>query len=358
MLQLSYSVVRAAPLLSTVNAALTMHAKQGHAMAVDEFNTQENIPQSDIPKNVKNLLGLRFNLLVVKAFSNTQNHQALWLCVCDCGNEKVVLGHSLQRGTTKSCGCLQPSQYNSARIAASTRPTKKCTICHSELPNTNDYFVKAKRGTLSSACKACHTDHNRLYRERNQEEVRARKRAEILDHPERIRERRQRYKAKHPDNIKERSKRYYWDNREKLLAYDKEYLYANYERELRKRNAYAKAHPEYGRAKSSRYRARKANAPVNDLTIAQWFEIQEAYKYRCVYCPENCWRCRQKKHKLTQDHIVPLSKGGSHTFTNVVPACQACNSKKSAGPPKKPVQPLLLTVAPTKKAIRAKDGTE
>lgn len=30
-----------------------------------------------------------------------------WLCKCDCGNEKEVLGGCLRRGTTKSCGCLQ-----------------------------------------------------------------------------------------------------------------------------------------------------------------------------------------------------------------------------------------------------------
>lgn len=29
-----------------------------------------------------------------------------WLCRCDCGNEKVILGSSLVTGHTKSCGCL------------------------------------------------------------------------------------------------------------------------------------------------------------------------------------------------------------------------------------------------------------
>ena len=29
------------------------------------------------------------------------------LCKCDCGNEKIISGHCLRTGNTKSCGCLQ-----------------------------------------------------------------------------------------------------------------------------------------------------------------------------------------------------------------------------------------------------------
>ena len=32
---------------------------------------------------------------------------AAWLCKCDCGNEKVVSGANLRKGTSKSCGCLR-----------------------------------------------------------------------------------------------------------------------------------------------------------------------------------------------------------------------------------------------------------
>lgn len=28
-----------------------------------------------------------------------------WLCRCDCGREKVVIGTNLKSGKTKSCGC-------------------------------------------------------------------------------------------------------------------------------------------------------------------------------------------------------------------------------------------------------------
>lgn len=52
----------------------------------------------------------------------------------------------------------------------------------------------------------------------------------------------------------------------------------------------------------------------------------------------------------TTAHLVPLAKGGTHTFSNVVPACQSCNSKKGTGAPLVPVQPLLLTIAASRSA--------
>lgn len=35
-------------------------------------------------------------------------------------------------------------------------------------------------------------------------------------------------------------------------------------------------------------------------------------------------------NRATLDHIVPLSRGGTHTYANVQTACNLCNSKKSA----------------------------
>jgi len=39
-------------------------------------------------------------------FSHTDKEKSYWLCKCDCGNEIVVIGNNLKRGTTNSCGCL------------------------------------------------------------------------------------------------------------------------------------------------------------------------------------------------------------------------------------------------------------
>ncbi len=40
-----------------------------------------------------------------------------------------------------------------------------------------------------------------------------------------------------------------------------------------------------------------------------------------------CQYCGSKKN-LTLDHVIPRSKGGLHTWDNVVTACSSCNSRK------------------------------
>ncbi len=55
-----------------------------------------------------NLTGNRFGrITVLNRSSNTKQGDSRWTCVCDCGNYLTVLGRSLRRGHTRSCGCLQ-----------------------------------------------------------------------------------------------------------------------------------------------------------------------------------------------------------------------------------------------------------
>lgn len=52
--------------------------------------------------------------------------------------------------------------------------------------------------------------------------------------------------------------------------------------------------------------------------------------WACVYCGINVVRSKEyKPNQATIDHVIPLSKGGTHTMDNVVTACQKCNSVKN-----------------------------
>ena len=73
-------------------------------------------------------------------------------------------------------------------------------------------------------------------------------------------------------------------------------------------------------------------------------EVLKRDQHRCQYCRSN--------RQLTLDHVIPRSKGGLHTWDNVVAACEPCNSSKSdrtpaeAGmtllmPPKAPIHPAV-----------------
>jgi len=124
-------------------------------------------------------------------------------------------------------------------------------------------------------------------------------------------------------------------HREERRAYGKRSRETHREERRLYQRAYHKAHPEVVHASYQRRRAQQSQAGKNTLTSTQWRSIKEHYRYTCVYCG-------RRMKRLTMDHILPLSKGGEHTFTNIVPACKACNRKKYTGPPLIPVQPLLL----------------
>ena len=49
-------------------------------------------------------------------------------------------------------------------------------------------------------------------------------------------------------------------------------------------------------------------------------EILRRDKHQCQYCGS-------RRH-LTLDHVIPRSKGGKHTWDNVVAACETCNGRK------------------------------
>jgi len=69
----------------------------------------------------------RFGRLTVKSlFSRDRNHNKRWLCLCDCGNEKVVLGDKLKNGNTKSCGCYQ-TEFRNALVTTANEERREYT---------------------------------------------------------------------------------------------------------------------------------------------------------------------------------------------------------------------------------------
>lgn len=139
------------------------------------------------------------------------------------------------------------------------------------------------------------------------------------------------YADSHREQVTKLQRDWYVKNRERIAA-------QNAERRVELtayQKAYRRADPVRHQAAEQKRRAKKKGSPVCDLTRQQWESIKAAYGHRCVYCGV-------KSKRLTQDHLLSLHRGGSHTASNIVPACNPCNSRKHAGPPLVPVQPVLL----------------
>ncbi|MCD6451660.1 MAG: HNH endonuclease [Acidobacteria bacterium] len=59
-------------------------------------------------------------------------------------------------------------------------------------------------------------------------------------------------------------------------------------------------------------------------------------RYRCQYCGKEF-----PASELTLDHVIPLTRGGDHSWENLVTACKGCNNRKGARTPSEAGMKLL-----------------
>jgi 5-methylcytosine-specific restriction endonuclease McrA len=87
-----------------------------------------------------------------------------------------------------------------------------------------------------------------------------------------------------------------------------------------------------GKRKAKRYRRRlKQAAYVEDVWRSKVYERDH---WHCQLCHKPVRRDKPVPHPLapTLDHIVPLARGGEHSYANVQLAHFICNAVKSDGP--------------------------
>jgi 5-methylcytosine-specific restriction endonuclease McrA len=144
------------------------------------------------------------------------------------------------------------------------------------------------------------------------------------------------YRAAHCEQLKAKKRAYYVTNREhilaqvkahadankdRILAYQVDYYRANTEKVKANVVAYWKANPEKKAVLESRRRARKAGNGGSH-TVEERREKFMRFDNVCYYCGAN--------KPLTEDHLIPLKRGGTDNIENIVPACRSCNSSKNA----------------------------
>jgi hypothetical protein len=191
---------------------------------------------------------------------------------------------------------------------------KFCTKCRRELPSNADYFNRNKKASdgLVTVCKECMGIRFRKHakpgykicincgQELPINETYFYKSNQSKDGYE-GRCLNCRIVYKHSDEWR---RKYYTENRENLLIKSKDHRIKN---------------KEYYQIKLNQRRAQKKNLP-NNYTRKQWKECKLSFNNKCAYCGE--------EKKLTQEHFIPLSKGGEYTKNNILPACGSCNSGK------------------------------
>lgn len=100
-----------------------------------------------------NIIGKKFNRWTVlqKASHKDKNGKLLWVCQCDCGEIRTIVGASLKSGNSKSCGCWKKEQTALAKTTHGKSKTRLYSIWlgmkkRCENPHASTYKNYGARG--------------------------------------------------------------------------------------------------------------------------------------------------------------------------------------------------------------------
>lgn len=182
--------------------------------------------------------------------------------------------------------------------------TRRCPKCRRLLTYKKKWNCQSAE-ERKSVCRICANENQRVVKDETwwdafRKKVSARNQKYRVHHKKYFRRKHAAWRKNNPNYFRIWRK----NNHEKIL-----------EKEYHRRIE----HPELKR-QISRERWNRLHKGKQILTMADWNELLETFNHKCAYCG--------KKKKLTQDHVIPLSKDGLHTKENVVPSCMLCNGRK------------------------------
>lgn len=203
---------------------------------------------------------------------------------------------------------------------------KRCTKCGEIKPS--NYFVKdpTKKDGLYSSCKDCYKikynnflDKNRnrvkKYREENRDKYLASKKKTYYKNRDKNL---QRMSEWHSIN-KNKEIEYRKENKDKINEKSREWAKNNAVRRNKVLAVWRKNNPEKVYIQKANRHSLERGSRGN-VSEKEWSDLCNKYDNKCLCCGE--------KKKLTQDHIIPITKGGIHHIDNLQPLCRNCNSRK------------------------------
>ena len=197
---------------------------------------------------------------------------------------------------------------------------KRCQKCGS-----------TKRYARKKSCVACAQEQNRNYYQTNPEWCREISRKWIQENPEKYHERRKKYRKDNSKKDSERFQKWYQTNSEKVRENNRKWKQENPEKVRENNRKWRQANPKKWQAiKQTSIRKTKAKraGAEGSYTTQEWINLKEQYDNRCLCCGRHQ---SELNRVLEQDHIVPLSRGGSNLISNIQPLCHDCNGMGGKG---------------------------
>jgi 5-methylcytosine-specific restriction endonuclease McrA len=213
------------------------------------------------------------------------------------------------------CGWKPIGEFHPARLLAlpvGDGYKSRCKVC-----------FNAQKREERAANPEKHPETARKYVRANKEHIRDLKRKHQQAHPEKYDEALLKYRETHREEINTNAR----ERRQQDLEHYREIGRNSYERHAEARRKYSleyyKRHPEKSVAATNRRRALKLASEASH-TDEEWEELKAFYEYKCLRCGR-----QEPDIKLTRDHVIPLTRGGTDSIDNVQPLCARCNSKKN-----------------------------
>lgn len=185
---------------------------------------------------------------------------------------------------------------------------KRCAVCGEEM-------TQARRGRPKMYCSTRCKEATPTARAAKQ--LRG---ARYRDRPERREEAKQRtadWRAADPERARRTEKERYQRHHDARVAAARAYREANREKTRETARAYGRAHPDVAWRSDANRRARERAAFVEAVDRAVLYERDGGV----------CGICRRAvaRRESSVDHIIPLSKGGEHSYANTRIAHLTCN---------------------------------
>lgn len=205
---------------------------------------------------------------------------------------------------------------------------KACMRCGNEYAESEFNKCSANPDGLQRWCRACQKEVKDKWYLENHEHATDYKLAYNTSHREENKVYSKIYRMQHLEHCREYGKQRYWLIRDKKLRQNKEWYKKYYpikrEQIIERVRIYEGRNPEkvkQWRKKHKHKRREIASGLVSDFTLSQWQECKKLFNHSCAYCGNS-------GVKLEQDHVIPVTKDGAYTKTNIVPACRSCNGSK------------------------------